>query len=186
MTLSVSHRQLVRRSLRGSMTAALLFWAAGCGYMVGPPYSGEVRSVHVPIFENLTPRRNLEYQLTEAVQKQIQLKTGYVLAKESESLTADTRLTGKIVAANKAVLGETGYDDARELQFSLVVELTWEDLRTRKILLQQRYPIPLDVIQQRSQSEFAVELGQSRATAEHEAIQRMARQIVELMEEPIL
>jgi len=158
-------------------------WAAGCGYLVGPPYSGEVRSIHVPIFENITWRRGLEYQLTEAVQKQIQLKTPYRLAKEGD---ADTRLTGKIVAANKAVLGETGFDDARELQFSLVVELTWEDLRTRKLLLQQRYPIPLDIIQQRNQSEFAIEAGQSLATAEHDAIQRMARQIVELMEEPIL
>lgn len=183
MSIPPSLQRTVRRSLLGSLAIVVSIWAAGCGYLVGPPYSGEVRSIHVPIFENITWRRGLEYQLTEAVQKQIQLKTPYRLAKEGD---ADTRLTGKIVAANKAVLGETGFDDARELQFSLVVELTWEDLRTRKLLLQQRYPIPLDIIQQRNQSEFAIEAGQSLATAEHDAIQRMARQIVELMEEPIL
>jgi hypothetical protein len=162
-------------------SALLLILLAGCGYMVGPPYSGEIRSVHVPTFQNATFRRGLEYQLTEAVQRHIQTRTPYQLSKEP---LADTRLTGRIVSADKAVLGETHNDDARELQFHLAVELTWEDLRTRKILRQQNVPVPVDLVQQRAQSEFAVETGQSLATAQQQAIDRLARQIVELMEEP--
>jgi hypothetical protein len=171
-------RRLVGRVL---LTLSLLCPAGGCGYTVGPPYSAEIRSVHVPTFKNETYRRGLEYQLTEAVQRQIQMRTHWQLAKEP---LADTRLTGRIVVADKAVLGETHQDDARELQLSLAVELTFEDLRTRQILSQQRVPVPVDMISQRTQSEFAVEPGQSLATAEQQVIDRMARQIVDLMESP--
>jgi hypothetical protein len=172
------YRHLARTIL---VTLSLLSATSGCGYVVGPPYSAEIRSIHVPTFKNDTYRRGLEFQLTEAVQRQIQTRTHFQLAKEP---LADTRLTGRIVRANKAVLGETHQDDARELQLSLAVELTFEDLRTRQILSQQRVPVPVDLVQQQTQSEFAVETGQSLATAEQQAIDRMARQIVDLMENP--
>ncbi len=154
---------------------------SGCGYVVGPSYSGEVCTVHVPTFTNTTYRRGVEFQLTEAVQKQIQMRSSFRLAKEGE---ADTRLTGRIVNNFKTVLGETGGDDARSLQVNLLVELTWEDLRTQKILMEQRIPVAADKVQQASLSEFAVETGGSLATAQQDAIDRMARQIVELMQAP--
>lgn len=159
----------------------LALFATGCGYVVGSPYGSEVRSVYVPMFTSVTFRRGLEFQLTEAVQKQIQMRTPYRLLKEPD---ADTRLTGKIVSDNKSLLGETGFDDARELQLNLVVEVTWEDLRTGQILAQQRVPLSPDVVTLTSQAEFAPEVGQSRATAERAAVDRLARSIVDMMETP--
>ena len=155
--------------------------APGCGYTVGSQYSAEIRTVHVPTFTSNQYRRGIELQLTEAVQKQIQQRTPFRLAKEGE---ADTRLRGRLVNFQKGVLGETGQDDARELQINLAVEVTWEDLRTGQVLAQQQLPIGPDIVMQSTQAEFAPEVGQSLATATQSAVDRLARNIVEMMEQP--
>ena len=153
----------------------------GCGYMVGNLYKADVRTVEVPIFQNDTFRRGLEYQLTEAVQKQIQTHTTYRLAKGPG---ADTRLTGRIVGVRKNVLGETQYDDPRELQLSIYVVVTWEDLRTGQLLATQEVPLQPQAIPVTGQAEFAPEVGHSLATATQDATDRLAQQIVNMMEAP--
>ena len=158
-----------------------LLTTSGCGYTVGAPFSPEIRSVHVPIFNSGSNRRFLEYQLTEAVQKQIQQRSHFRLVKEDE---ADTRLTGRIIDLRKSALGQTRNSDARELQVNLLVEVTWEDVRTGKILRQQRVPLPPEMLQLAAQAEFAPEVGQSLATADQTAINRLARNIVDMMETP--
>ena len=54
---------------------------AGCGYVVGSPFRPDVRSVAVPIFQNDTYRKGVEFQLTEAVQKEMQQR-GLQIAEE--------------------------------------------------------------------------------------------------------
>lgn len=166
---------------RGYLWLVLAIVAPGCGYTVGSQYSAEIRTVHVPTFTSNQYRRGIELQLTEAVQKQIQQRTPFRLAKEGE---ADTRLRGRLVNFQKGVLGETGQDDARELQINLAVEVTWEDLRTGQVLAQQQLPIGPDIVMQSTQAEFAPEVGQSLATATQSAVDRLARNIVEMMEQP--
>lgn len=153
--------------------------AAGCGYSVGSPYRAEIRTVYVPTFTSGSNRRWLEYQLTEAVQKQIQSRTHFRLATEAE---ADTKLIGRIVDANKRVLGQTNNSDPRELQMNLQVEVTWEDARTGEILRQENIPINPDMVRLAAQSELAPEIGQSMATATREVVDRLARNIVDMME----
>lgn len=160
---------------------SLLAGTSGCGYAVGAPYSPEIRSVYVPVFKSMDNRRGYEYQLTEAVQKQIQMRTPFRLVKEGE---ADTKLTGKITNMRKDMLGLNGYSDVRELQFNLAVEVTWEDTRSGKILAQQRIPLPNDIVNLTSNSQYAPEIGQSLATATDTSIQLMARNIVDMMEQP--
>lgn len=158
-----------------------VWWLPGCGYMVGNAYGPEVRTVEVPIFQNDTFRRGLEYQLTEAIQKEIQTRTPYRLV---SGPGADTRLTGRIVGARKNVLGETQFDDPRELQLSLFVVVTWEDLRTGQLLATQEVPLQPQAIPLTGQAEFAPEVGQSLATATQDATNRLAQQIVNMMETP--
>ncbi len=153
----------------------------GCGYRAGNVYGPEVRSVDVPIFQNDTFRRGIEYQVTEAVHREIQTHTPFRIAKGRE---ADTRLTGRIVEVRKSVLGETRWDDPRELQLSLMVRVTWEDLRTGQLLAQQEVPLQPQSIPTIGQAEFAPEVGQSLATATQDATERLARQIVHMMETP--
>jgi hypothetical protein len=153
----------------------------GCGYMVGNGFGPEIRTVSVPIFQNNTYRRNIEYQLTEAVQKEIQNRTPFRLASGDE---ADTRLLGTIVEVRKDVLGETQFDDPRELQLTLMVRVTWEDLRTGRVLAEQEVPLTPDLIPVTGQAEFAPEVGHSLATATQDSVNRLARKIVNMMEAP--
>ncbi|HUQ70106.1 MAG TPA: LptE family protein [Planctomycetaceae bacterium] len=160
---------------------AILTTLSGCGYMVGNAYGPEVRTIEVPIFKNDSFRRGIEYQLTEAVQKEIQTRTPFRLAKGPG---ADTRLTGQIVDIRKDVLGETQNDDPRELQMSVFVRVTWEDLRTGQLLASQEVPLDPQSIPLVGQAEFAPEVGQSLATATQDATDRLARQIVNMLETP--
>ncbi|MFK7778137.1 MAG: LPS assembly lipoprotein LptE [Gimesia sp.] len=153
----------------------------GCGYTVGNSYQPDVQTVYVPIFENKTFRRGFEYQLTEAVQQKIQSRTPFRLAKGVE---ADTKLTGTIKQINKSVLATTQDADPRNLNLQFVVEVTWEDMRSGKILSQQQVPITADVVSLVSAASFAPEVGQSLATATKTATDSLANQIVQLMEAP--
>jgi hypothetical protein len=187
-TLKSDRERPPMTSIRKQIDAASLLVAVlcvmsltGCGYMVGSVYQSDVRSVHVPIFTSDSYRRGVEFQLTDAVQKEIQKQTHFRLAKEGN---ADSRLTGRIVRIKKRVLGESAFDDPRELELAIAVEVTWEDLRNGEIIAQQRVPIESEEIQLLSTGSFAPEVGQSLATAEKQVIDRIARQVVEMMEMP--
>lgn len=160
---------------------AIVLSLAGCGYRVGSVYQPEIRSVHVPIFKSNSFRRGLEYRITEAVQKEIQNRTHFRLAKAAD---ADSRLIGTILVDRKRVLGGSGFGDPRELELSLSVEVSWEDARNGEVLQQLRVPIQADTTTLLTTGTFAPEVGQSLATAEQQAIDRLARQIVEMMEMP--
>ena len=153
----------------------------GCGYTVGNNFTRDIKTVHVPIFENDTDRRGLEFQITEAVQKEITKRSPYRLAKGIE---ADTRLTGRIVSFRKDVLGETRYDDPRELQLSLMVRVLWEDIRSGQVLAQEEIPLTTEAIPMAAQADFSPEVGHSLATGLDDTFKLMARKIVNLMENP--
>jgi len=154
---------------------------AGCGYTLGTQTLHDVRTVHVPIFKSESSRRNLDYLLTEAVQREIRTRTSYRL---EDAETADTILKGRIVEIRKSVLSETRYDDPRELQLMLGAEVTWLDRRSGQILHQQTFPVGPQLAQQASNVSFAPEVGHSLATAQQEAAQRLSARIVDLMEAP--
>ena len=126
-------RRIFNRMLVFSVVAI-----AGCGYTLGTQTLHDVRTVHVPVFKSESSRRNLDYLLTEAVQREIRTRTPYRL---EDAETADTILKGRIVEIRKSVLSETRYDDPRELQLMLGAEVTWVDRRSGQILHQQTFPV---------------------------------------------
>jgi hypothetical protein len=159
----------------------LLLPCAGCGYNIGAPFSQEVRSVAVSIPKSDSNRRFLENQIAEAVQKQIQMRTHFRIAHEDE---ADTSLVLHFRQLQKGVLGMTENSDARELQINLRVTAEWVDRRSGEVLRQEGFDLPRMPRQLLSQAEYAPEVGQSLATAESEAVNRLARSIVNMMETP--
>src|SRR5690349_10480305 len=72
------------------------------GYTTRPNYDPNIHSVYVPIFKNFTFWRGLEFDLTRAVVREIELKTPYKVV--SDPSRADTELTGTIVSFNKNIL----------------------------------------------------------------------------------
>jgi hypothetical protein len=163
------------------LAALIALLGSGCGYRVGPNNVANIRSVHVPVFKTESFRRGFELQLTEAVQRQIQNTTTYRLANEP---MADTRLIGRIIEITKRPVNQNKYDDPRELELSLAVEVRWEECATGRVLRQQMFPISTTATQAISQVTFAPEAGQSLATATKDAVDQLSSQIVQLMDAP--
>jgi hypothetical protein len=183
-----------------AIPAALL---AGCGwdghfdifgYTTRPNYDTSICTVYVPIFQNVIMRANtsrtLEFDLTKAVIREIEAKTPY---KVVETGNADTELIGKITQLNKTLINQNQLGEVRDAQVILAAEIIWRDLRPGHLgesLSAQRQggtgmPPPgalAPPVLVTSYGTFKPELGGSITTAEQEAVDRMAVQIVSMME----
>ena len=161
----------------------VLVLLGGCaGYQIGNRslYPAGVRTVYVPMFESNSFRRNLGQQLTEAVQKEIELKTPYKVVGTPE---ADTMLTGRIVDETKRVLIGSRTGEPRELQVNLAIQVSWTDLRQGTVIRQgQPIPLPAEMTPVGASGSVVPQIGQSIATGHQQAIARLAEQIVALME----
>jgi len=157
---------------------------AGCtGYQVGTSslYSAQVRTVYVPMFESESFRRNLGERLTEAVMKEIEEKTPY---KVVATPNADTTLTGRITEETKRVVVENRFDDPRQLETGLRVEVQWTDRQGNLIRQGESIPLAPDLVGVSGDAPLFPEVGQSVATAHQGAIEQVAEQIVAMMEIP--
>ncbi len=187
--VEVSATHTPRRGLGRSAAAFLVACAVsvcggGCaGYQIGAQslYPAHIHTVYVPIFESSSFRRNLGEQLTEAVQKRIEATTPYKVVGRSD---ADSVLSGRIIGETKRVVVGSTTGEAREVQVDLQVEVGWVDRRGAMIRQTQSIPLPTDVTNVGGSATFVPEIGQSVATAQQEAIGRVAQQIVGLMEAP--
>ena len=154
----------------------------GCGYHFGSGIDDRIRTVHVPTFTSDSFRRDYAVRLTEAVHRQIGMQTPYRLVTGGQP--ADTRLIGHVTQVDKSVISETRFDDARELQMLLAVNMRWEDTRTGRVLSERIVPIGPAGTDLIAIAPFSPETGQSRGTAEHAALDDLAREIVAQMERP--
>jgi len=155
-----------------------------------------IRTVYVPIFKNTTFTRGLEFDLTRAVVREIEAKTPYKVAACREQ--ADSELIGTITARNKLLINYNQLGEVREVQNTVTVELVWRDLRPGHageilskpaagpsgdpLVVKEGQNTPTFVVQ--SQANFIPEIGQSAATGLQENVNRLAVQIVSMMEKP--
>ena len=160
-----------------AILACILPACAGT-YRVGTNtlYAPDVRTVCVPMFESDSFRRHLGEKLTEAVCKRIETDTPFKVVQGG----ADSVLSGKIVLDTKRTVIENRFDDARNLEYNLQVVVTWAN-RRGEVLGEQTVPVPLDI---GARSDIIPEFGSSVASQQQKTIDRLARQIVGLMEAP--
>ena len=167
--------------------AVVAFFAlaiTGCaGYQLGSHslYPPDIHTVYVPIVESDSFRRYLGEQLTEAICKEIELKTPY---KVVGNANADSVLTARIVSDTKHVIVEDSNDQPRQSEFNLVVQVNWTNRKGDLICDPAGVPVPAQVVQLSQSGLLVPEYGQSVATAQSEAIDKLAQQIVALMESP--
>jgi len=165
----------------------LLVWAlcglmAGCqstdptkGYSNQSLYRSEIRSVFVEIFQSEVFRRNMEFELTEAVVTQLELHSPYKVV--SDRREADTALYGTIKQVSEGVrTAQRELDRPVENEVTLAVAATWKDLRSGELFFENRMI--------RVKVEYAVLLGAGRTSAERKAANQAAVRIVEAMEQP--
>lgn len=169
---------------RLSGVLGVLACVAGCaGYQIGNAslYPSHIQTVYVPVFDCVSFRRGLGERLTEAVMKEIELKTPY---KVVGTPNADSILSGRIVSDTKRVTVPSDRGDSRQIEVGMTVVVTWVD-RCGQVL-REGAPIALKdpTVTLTGSSLVVPEIGQSVATGQQKAIQRAAEQIVALMEAP--
>jgi hypothetical protein len=166
-----------------AILSLLLVAASGCAaYRIGSRtlYGPDVNTVFVPMIESESFRRDLGERLTEAVCKEIELKTPY---KVVGTPNADSVLVAKLVSDTKRVVVENQNDDPRAVEIALYCQVNWYNRRREPLGPGGALALPPELSVTQTAPMLA-EAGQSVATQQQEAIQRLAEQIVATMEEP--
>ncbi|MEK7485115.1 MAG: LptE family protein [Planctomycetota bacterium] len=130
-----------------------------------------VHSIAIAMFENQTRYRGFEFDLTQALVREIQTKTSLKIREEQE---ADSILTGQIVKFRQPILSEDSFDRIKEVQIQMTVQFRWIARHTGKTLAENTIT---------ESSEFAAPRRENLSTSTQEAFLRVAERIVHLMEE---
>jgi hypothetical protein len=168
------------------------------GYTTEPPYDCNIQTVYVPIPQNVTFRRGLEFELKRAIDREIESKTPYRVTSNPDA--ANTELVAKIISRTKNVINFNQNNEVRDAETTLAVEVLWRDLRAGRAgdvvnpppppgtapLGMVDVPAPLAPVPMliTAAGNFIPELGGSITTAEKQMIDRIAVQIVSMMERP--
>ncbi len=175
-------------ALCGFIIATIALVATGCaGYRFGNNtlYAPNVRTIYVPVFQSdsfrTTPGIDLGERLTEAVCKEIEKRTPFKVV--GSATGADSVLTGRIVADTKRMVVESPTDQSRQVEMNIQTLVTWAD-RGGAVLASGAVPVPAASVDVGQAAMLVPEYGRSVVSTQQEGIQRMARQIVGLMEEP--
>lgn len=110
-------------------------FGSGCGYSTKRPFPSGISTVHVEMLQSREFRRELEFELTEALIKRIEMDTPYRIA---DAEHADTIFSGEILEVRQNVLGkrfDTG--TPREQGAQVAIRYRWKDQRNGRILVER-------------------------------------------------
>ncbi|MBL4700925.1 MAG: LptE family protein, partial [Phycisphaeraceae bacterium] len=143
---------------------------SGCGYTQLDLFSKEYQSVAVPIFQNKTFYRGVEFDLTEALIKEIELRSPY---KVTLSGSAQTILEGQIVSISQNRLSRTQEGGlVQEIELQMVVNFLWKQQVDGKVLRRRDGIIAI------GRYVAATPISEPFETGQHVAVQEMAKRIV--------
>ncbi len=149
---------------------------SGCGYTIRAPFDKSVKTVFVPVFRTQSYRRDLNLNLCEMVQKEIMQRSPYKVVGRPEG--ADTILEGTINFADKNIVVENPFNLPRELNATVSVAVKW----THNPPTEAEKSRPPTTVSETVN--FVPEVGESALTAFYRVNQRLAAQIVDMMEQP--
>ena len=165
------------------LSVLLLPGCIGLGYQVGSHslFGQDVHTVHVPIVESDPTRRHLAERLTEAICKRIEARSPYKVVGRP---TADSTLECRIVEKKQRVSLYDSSHDPRQKSGELTLEVQWRDRRSQD--LRQFEPLEWNdrAGQVTASDSMVAEYGHSLLTSEQKQIDRLADQIVGMMESP--
>ena len=146
----------------------------GCrGYSNESLFPQDVSTVCVEMFDNRSFRRDVEYTLSDALVKRVAAQTPYKIV--SDRNRADSVISGQLLRVDESILTlerEIGRPLEQEVVLRAVVN--WKNLQTGRLMINNQR-----VVATASYSEF---LGQDFTYASAVAANKLARKIVELME----
>jgi hypothetical protein len=106
------------------------------GYTTRPNYDMRFKSIFVQVFKNRTAYNlstdvpGMEMDLTRAIVREIEAKTPYKVL----SCNADTELRGAIINFTKVLLNYNPFNQIREAETTMTIELIWRDTRSGEVL----------------------------------------------------
>jgi Lipopolysaccharide-assembly len=137
--------------------------------------TSEVKTVAI-FFKSNVFRRDLEKQLTEAVVKEINLRTPYRVV--GNHADADSLLTATITSDAKNLVVEAPTNLSRELNATIIIQTNWTHNPPTDI---EAARIPTTISETIN---FIPEVGETTLSAYNHVIQSIAKQIVDMMEQP--
>jgi hypothetical protein len=166
-----------------TLTSLTLTGCLGLGYQVGSKslFGQDIKTVYVPIFEADPTRRDLAERLTEAVCKRIEERSPYkVIGRPS----ADSVLEGRIVQHQQGVALVDDFNDPRQKSRTISIEIKWKDRRSNDLRQFDLLSWNEGSGQATASAYMIAEFGQSQLTQEQQQIDKLADQIVGMMETP--
>ncbi len=140
------------------------------GYSFRPARTAGIKTIAVPMFDNNSYMHGLESDLTEAIVKEIQRTTQWVVIQGG---SAQSTLTGSITQAQMQPLSlssKTGM--VMEQGVEVMVNFEWRDARSGEVLIARNgFKIMQSFVPARGTNE-------SLALGQHAAVQELARSIV--------
>jgi hypothetical protein len=139
------------------------------GYSFTAARSDSVHSVAVPVFENHSYQHGLEQQLTEAIIKEIQRHTGWVVTSSGRAQTTLTGTIAEVQLRSLTTSANTGL--VLEQAYEMTVNFEWKDSSGKTLVARKSF---------KAMETFVPALGTSERLelGEHAAVQEMARAIV--------
>lgn len=169
------------------------------GYTTRPPFDPTIHTVYVPIAQNKSWMRDLEFELQAAVLNELNMRAGAPRV-TSDRNRADTELVMKIINTTKAVIIFNQLGENRQAELGIQIEVVWRDLRpghigdilsNKKRFNPDEKPLPGEPVAVAPapvpylvtpKASYIPELGESNRTALAAAARSGARQIVDMME----
>ena len=144
------------------------------GYSSSSLYPKQYQSIAIPIFQNSTMTRDVEFMLTDAIIKEIQVRSPYRVV---DKHVAETILTGTITSLKLSTLSRsrtTGLDN--EVLFKVVIDFEWYDqVNGNRIVGRKNFASSAVFIPSRPSSE-PLEIGQFAV------VQQLASDIIDQMQ----
>jgi len=144
---------------------------SGCGYSLGYRTPSEVKTISVPMFNNLTfpMRREIEYDLTSAVRKEIQTRTPLALV---DSENSDMTLYGSVRDFRQRLLAE-GRVLNQPIEQTIIIRV---DIRIEDYVNQRVWKETVTV-----QEPVSLQVGETIADGRNRAVGNLSEKIVELL-----
>ena len=165
-------------SLVSGVWCLVCLLSSGCtemsSYSDEPLFPQDVSSVCLEMFDNQTFRRGVEYELSDALSKRIEVETPYKLVSSLDR--ADTVINGQIISIGVSELSiEREIGRALETELELRAVVNWKNLKTGQLLIDNQ-----TVSASASYSTYQM---QDFKYASNLAANNLAQKIVELMEQ---
>jgi outer membrane lipopolysaccharide assembly protein LptE/RlpB len=109
--------------------------AGSCGYKVSGRYTGlpeGIQTIAVPVFDNRTPKFELEQILTAAVKRELAERSNRQVISDKE--TADAVLTGTILSYSITPIGIKSENVGTSFSVMIVVDVSFYERKTGKVL----------------------------------------------------